>query len=694
MSKEARKTGPSTLANLQNLVKRDPESYSEEFMQQYRHFQSVMQIFMLKPTDQGEELGELVSFLSAVTHCFPDVLKDFPKQVMDLLAQHSAVLDSELRQTLCRALILLRNKGLLNSSSLLSLFFKLFSVHDKQLREMLYKHIVSDIKRLNATHKDNAVNKSLQNFMYTMLSDSDVIAAKKSLDIMIELYYKGIWNDAKTVNVIATACVSPSSKILTTALKFFLTTEIPQEDDEEDSKASAHSSYKSAMLSIEHNKKTSRRQHKLERALKAYKKEERKKNSSEVFNSAALHLLNDPQGLAEKMFAHLRASKTERFEVRLMQMNLISRLVGVHKLILLNFYPFLQRYLQPHQRDVTHILTYVAQASHDLVPEDALESVMMTIANNFVSDRSTAESIGLGLNSIRELCARCPLAMTPTLLEDLIQYKSHRDKGVHMAARSLVSLFRELNPAILPRKERGKPGEQHDDEAEELEYGKSKALKVVPGSELLSMYEEQQDKMDLEEDEDGSGSDKGEDWETASEASEESDSGWIPIDHGDDDKDGKEPEGEVIKDEADKEERLRRAQQLSMTRVLTQEDFDKIHQLELQKRLAPAVGVKRNHEENDDILDPTAILPERKKNKQNKEERLQSVHAGREDREKYGQRKGKMSEHASSTNKDKARKKNPMMLKFARKFREKATMSMRDRQMRKQKSMAKDRRNR
>ncbi len=121
-----------------------------------------------------------------------------------------------------------------------------------------------------------------------------------------------------------------------------------------------------------------------------------------------------------------------------------------------------------------------------------------------------------------------------------------------------------------------------------------------------------------------------------------------------------------------------------MKQVLTQEDFEKIHQLELQKRLAPAVGVKRNHEENDDILDPSSILPERKKNKQNKEERLQSVHAGREDRDKYGQRKGKMSEHSSSTNKDKARKKNPMMLKFARKFREKATMSMRDRQVRKE----------
>ena len=46
----------------------------------------------------------------------------------------------------------------------------------------------------------------MQNFMFTMLKDSHKIAAKTSLDVMIELYRKNVWRDAKTVNVIATAC--------------------------------------------------------------------------------------------------------------------------------------------------------------------------------------------------------------------------------------------------------------------------------------------------------------------------------------------------------------------------------------------------------------------------------------------------------------------------------------------------------
>lgn len=50
-----------------------------------------------------------------------------------------------------------------------------------------------------------------------------------------------------------------------------------------------------------------------------------------------------------------------------MMMNVISRVIGVHKLLLLNFYPYLQRYVQPHQRDVTHLLAAAVQSCHDQV---------------------------------------------------------------------------------------------------------------------------------------------------------------------------------------------------------------------------------------------------------------------------------------------------------------------------------------
>ena len=77
----------------------------------------------------------------------------------------------------------------------------------------------------------------MQNFMYSMLQDSSPVAAKMSLDVLIELYRKNIWNNVKTVQVIATACFSKTTKIMVAALKFFLGSEKKNEEgtDEDDS---------------------------------------------------------------------------------------------------------------------------------------------------------------------------------------------------------------------------------------------------------------------------------------------------------------------------------------------------------------------------------------------------------------------------------------------------------------------------
>lgn len=74
---------------------------------------------------------------------------------------------------------------------------------------------------MNAKQKDMKLNSTLQNFMYTMLRDTNPKAAKMSVDIMIELYRKQVWNDAKTVNVIANVgCFSKFTKVLVASLKF------------------------------------------------------------------------------------------------------------------------------------------------------------------------------------------------------------------------------------------------------------------------------------------------------------------------------------------------------------------------------------------------------------------------------------------------------------------------------------------
>ena len=54
------------LARLQNLIKRDPRAYKEDFDQQYKHFKSQLEIFKLKPKENPKQFSSLIRFISAV----------------------------------------------------------------------------------------------------------------------------------------------------------------------------------------------------------------------------------------------------------------------------------------------------------------------------------------------------------------------------------------------------------------------------------------------------------------------------------------------------------------------------------------------------------------------------------------------------------------------------------------------------
>lgn len=118
---------------------------------------------------------------------------------------------------------------------------------------------------MNAKHKNAKINATLQNFMFSMLKDSNVRAAKMSADIMIELYNKNIWNDAKTVNVLATGCFAKATKVMVACLKFFLGTGIEEQANEE-SDSDSEPNIKEIAMANRVNKKTKKREKNLARA--------------------------------------------------------------------------------------------------------------------------------------------------------------------------------------------------------------------------------------------------------------------------------------------------------------------------------------------------------------------------------------------------------------------------------------------
>ena len=87
-----------------------------------------------------------------VASCYPQQTAGFVQDIIGLLDRHYAVLNSSLRQTLAKSLILLRNRNQVSALELLPLFFRLFRCQDKSLRQLLFRHIIaggSNAKPLN-----------------------------------------------------------------------------------------------------------------------------------------------------------------------------------------------------------------------------------------------------------------------------------------------------------------------------------------------------------------------------------------------------------------------------------------------------------------------------------------------------------------------------------------------------------------
>jgi protein SDA1 len=114
------------LPQLQNLIKRDPSAYREEYLQQKRAYEAEARLFTLRPSRDSPRFLELVTFMSHVAACYAkeedkdgraeegvSVAVSLPMQLMALLEESAVVMLPATRKTLVQALILLRNRGLL-----------------------------------------------------------------------------------------------------------------------------------------------------------------------------------------------------------------------------------------------------------------------------------------------------------------------------------------------------------------------------------------------------------------------------------------------------------------------------------------------------------------------------------------------------------------------------------------------------
>lgn len=313
------------LAQLQNLVKRDPEAYREEFLLQQQHYLAELELLRLAPGAPADDFVALVHFQSHVAPCYRAATAALAPQLMALLGALAEALTPHVRRGVAQALILLRNRGMVEAVPLARLFFALLRVRDRQLRELVRGHIVHDVRNLNAGRRDEATNRAIQGLIYGVMREPSVPAAHRALMVMTELYRRHVWRDAKTVNAIAAALLSPHAKLLVAALNFFLgigsdgSNDVDDDDEGSDGAESSDDGgagdesldakkMRRALSTHAHSKHTKKRQRQTERMIAGLKKNQRKAAAAAGPAFPAIQLVHDPQGIAEKLFARLRGS--------------------------------------------------------------------------------------------------------------------------------------------------------------------------------------------------------------------------------------------------------------------------------------------------------------------------------------------------------------------------------------------------
>ncbi|GAA43151.2 SDA1 domain containing 1, partial [Clonorchis sinensis] len=678
-----------------------------------------------------------------VVHFYPDYVEGFSSGVLQTLLSRSFGMNPTMRMAFMKAFMRLKTRDLIPLDKAIDIAFKLHRCQDKQVRQTMRNFVVHDIKRLNLRQKMHKVNSLVQSHLAKLLKDNNPTVAREAVFVLLRLFRKNVWNDARTANLIAEACLAKRKKVYAPAVRFFLGQDKTnnEKDSDSESEPDTHKETKIRQLRLGHRVgcKTKNRQKRLERSIEHINKVEARKaaKGTNLAHFAAINLLHDPQAFAERLFRKLEHC-SDRFEIRLLLLDLVTRLIGLHKLLVLNLYPFIQRFLRPHQREVTRLLLFTAQASHDEVPPDVMEPVIRTIADNFVTERASSEAIAVGLNAVREICARCPYGISQDLLSDLVQYRTYKNKNVVASARSLIRLYREINPSALPRKERGRPTEAQLETMIEgqtfsglaLSFGQTTAAKFVPGAEALVLAETLA-KQSRREDRNNSGSSKrmikddketknteerlnaegvdadanDEDSEACGEVNKSSritqkkDDGWIDVPQSSDDDETE--VSDTAKPKIDPSELASKALEIASSRIFTQEEFEAMrrYQLNKQKRFA-AMGSRNKRKAEDDsefleidseedeadgdkansqLVTMSAITRLVKRPRQSKAERLEAIQDGRAGREKYGYKVNRMNPHASTTNREKSKGKTFQMIKH--KVRQKAKRSFRDKQI-------------
>lgn len=699
----------SSLPLLQSQIRRDPQGYEQEYRIQFRSFETTAQTFHVTPGRPHKHFQELVSFIAHVFPCYPNLSEElnFPQIIFSTLRREPERIHPSARKVLVAAILALLRRDAVPLMTVMQELFKLFAIEDKELRSLLHGRLLSEIssrtgsvsnkqqapkkKKLKGTPAfsvphipPSELKKRVQDFLMKFVNSGkscNELVLRAVAGLVCALYKRKDWVDDFTVNSMLFAlCKSEDAKVSSAAMHIFL----------------GESNFAAAMLELMPENRDPKKPATLDSDDETSGKK-RKKASEEMSTCdfGAVDTLIEPYTFTEDILKRAM-NNTDRtsFEYRLLALRLVCRLVYRRELVVPNLYPFLEKYLYPSNRHVTKILACLAQACHANVPPEEMQSVVRHVLNQFVSDHCRPEVLTVGLNTLRGICERAPLALSKDQLMDLVQYRHMKtSKSVTCAARALLNVYREVHPELLHKSLRGK------DAAIAVQKGTVKRVRHfgdnadvadnIDGIELLEAAkrrkfnkegeEDQEEEEDLDSADEEDDDDEEDEEEVEFDSQDEGEEDEEDEDVEDEEDEEDEEENDDEEDEEDEESEESKPKSLAMERVLSNEDFKRIKKLKAVVAENGSIDSDALEESSDDDEEDQAdqmdwiLNPDKLGNiHANSNKKADSKAAAVERKEAF--LKSKEARKGGLTNKEKKRMK-PLMMSVQKEAKRKRGMS-------------------
>lgn len=448
---------------LQLQIKRDPKSYTDLYRNEVEKLRGMIKISKLDPEAKNSELCSLLTFLPHISkHYDEDIAGDMFNYALD----YYSLLERSLSQAIITGIITLKKTKQIGTDIFYKQAIPLIEEMERKTKTVFIQFLIAEIMRDDKEHR-----KSIQEILLNAIHSGVDSHSKRASYIFMHLISREIWIDRESSEMVF-EMIFKAPPVVTNFIFKYLLDRVQLVLTEEEIEISAPKKTDSKIKKeTRGDKKKKERQ---EKELKKKEEEKKEKEARKEPNIVSLLSRLEDKGpyFGAKLFKKIKSSEHSS-ETKLMMAQIVSRIIGYHKVNIKGFLGYMMRFLFPHQDKLTSVFSAIAQSIHENTPNKEVEAVCDLIVENFCSDYKDDDIIAYGVNSLRAIIRRYPEASEYECIKKVLDYRRLKKKRAVTASSALRKMIRDVQKMKEAPEEEIE--EEGTEEADELEEGSTNA---------------------------------------------------------------------------------------------------------------------------------------------------------------------------------------------------------------------------